>query len=343
MKLVVVSSSFQGRRRLTHVGGALIPGLHDHHIHLMALAASRLSVRCGLPEVGSETELRTALTSAPGTGWIRGVGYHELVAGMLDRETLDEFCGDRPVRIQHRSGKMWFLNSLALKQLGLEPNSNGQLFRDDALLRERLDHENTKHETLDVEATSALLASYGVTGITDATHSNSDDTARLFGRLSLSQHVMMMGDEQLPQGPLKIMLDDYDLPEIDAFRKRITGAHERNRPVAVHCVTRTELVYAVSTFLETGTIVGDRIEHASVTDDMCMELIARVWSHGGDTAQSDHGGGGASTSMMSIRKIIPICIAAAVLSMQGFPLGVAAMLRLAVPTPGPPCGLRSPA
>ena len=256
-------------------GGALIPGLHDHHIHLLALAASRRSVRCGPPEVTSTAQLRTALDSAPGTGWIRGVGYVESVSGMLDREMLDGFCGDRPVRIQHRSGKMWFLNSLACAQLGLEPSSDGQLFREDTLLRERLDHENIEQETLDVEATSDWLASYGVTGITDTTHSNNDATARLFGTLNLSQRVMLMGNEQLAEGPLKIMLDDYALPEIGAFRKRITRAHERDRPVAVHCVTRTELVFAVSTLLEAGTISGDRIEHASVTDDPAMELIAR--------------------------------------------------------------------
>jgi predicted amidohydrolase YtcJ len=86
---------------------------------------------------------------------------------------------------------------------------------------------------------------------------------------------MLMGGEQLAEGPLKIMLDDYVLPDIDAFRKRIIAAHERGRPVAVHCVTRTELVFAVSTLLQAGTISGDRIEHASVTDDLTMELIVR--------------------------------------------------------------------
>ena len=31
-------------------GGCLLPGLHDHHLHLRALAATRHSVRCGPPE-----------------------------------------------------------------------------------------------------------------------------------------------------------------------------------------------------------------------------------------------------------------------------------------------------
>ena len=32
-------------------GGALLPGLHDHHIHLLGYAASLNSVRCGPPAV----------------------------------------------------------------------------------------------------------------------------------------------------------------------------------------------------------------------------------------------------------------------------------------------------
>ena len=31
-------------------GGAALPGLNDHHIHLMAYAASLDSVRCGPPD-----------------------------------------------------------------------------------------------------------------------------------------------------------------------------------------------------------------------------------------------------------------------------------------------------
>src|SRR5687768_12237258 len=72
-----------GERVIEAQGGALLPGLHDHHIHLPALAAARASVRCGPPEVTDEAELAAAL-NRPGQGWLRGIGYHESVAGMLD-------------------------------------------------------------------------------------------------------------------------------------------------------------------------------------------------------------------------------------------------------------------
>ena len=254
-------------------GGALLPGLHDHHIHLFALAAARRSVPCGPPSATTRDELRTALETAPGEDWIRGVGYHESVAGMLDTQSLDELRDDRPVRIQHRSGKVWFINSLATRRLGIE-TTNGQLFRLDGLLRERLAED---HDLLPaVEETSRLLAGYGITGITDATYTNDSTTAALYRRLDLCQQVNLMGDESLPGGPLKVMLDDAALPELDHLQQRIAEVHGRGRPVAFHCVTRTELVFALAALRHAGTMPGDRIEHASVTDAATMRLLQEV-------------------------------------------------------------------
>ena len=251
-------------------GGAVIPGLNDHHVHLFALAAASRSIRCGPPEVRNAAELNAALARAPGAGWIRGVGYHESVAGLLTRRTIDALCGDRPVRIQHRSGKMWFLNSAAERELGLE-TTDGQLFREDHLLRERLAEDDDFRQS--VEQTSRRLAAYGVTGITDTTPTNDPRTARLFRSLELCQRVNLMGNESLATGSLKIMLDDVALPDFDALRTRIARTHERGRPVAFHCVTRTELVFALSALCDVGTINGERIEHASVTDAAAMALF----------------------------------------------------------------------
>ena len=77
-------------------GGALLPGLHDHHIHLHALAAANISVLCGPPAVTGLAQLQGALATAPGNGWIRGIGYHHSVAGELDRWILDAIVSDRP-------------------------------------------------------------------------------------------------------------------------------------------------------------------------------------------------------------------------------------------------------
>src|SRR5256885_1280524 len=74
-------------------GGALLPGLHDHHIHLLALAAAARSVRVGPGDVRGVDGFALAFRAAdavlePGR-WVRAVGYHESVAGPLDRQALD--------------------------------------------------------------------------------------------------------------------------------------------------------------------------------------------------------------------------------------------------------------
>ena len=259
-----------GERVIEARGGALLPGLHDHHIHLFSLAAARESVKCGPPEIGDRDALAAALASAGGSGWIRGVGYHESVAGLLDRRTLDTMVPERPVRIQHRSGKMWFVNSAAARILKLDAESDGRLFRRDRWLRDHVDTD------IDLAALSFELSSYGVTGVTDATPTNDDATAGEIAAAGFQQHVCAMGGEKLSRGTLKIMLDEYALPDFDSLRTRIANAHARSRPTATHCVTRAELVFALSALIEAGTLPGDRIEHASVTDDATMALVAEA-------------------------------------------------------------------
>ena len=66
------------------------------------------------------------------TAWLRAVGYHESVAGDLDRAALDRLVALRPVRVQHRSGARWVLNSAAIDRLGLEEVHRPELERDPA-------------------------------------------------------------------------------------------------------------------------------------------------------------------------------------------------------------------
>ena len=97
-------------------GGALIPGLADHHIHLFALAAQAHSLALG--GVGSASAFRArieaALAGRPPGEWLRVTGYHEAMAGELDRALLDQLAPRHPIRVQHQTGSLWMLNSLAL-------------------------------------------------------------------------------------------------------------------------------------------------------------------------------------------------------------------------------------
>lgn len=285
-----------GEAELDAEGAALLPGLHDHHLHLFSLAAARASVVCGPPQIQTVAELAAALHAAAGDhqSWLRGIGYHESVAGEINRDWLDAHGPARPLRIQHRSGRLWLLNSLALQQLevgeGCDPlervagRSTGRLYDADDWLRSRLPRQRAS-----LQAVSRVLASYGVTGVTDTTPQNSTDTWRDFAaaqaRGELLQKLMLMGDDSLDavqaqpgllRGARKFHLHEHELPVFDTLCAEIQQSHRAGRGVAFHCVTRTDLVFALAALREAGGYAGDRIEHASVTPpELLAELLAQ--------------------------------------------------------------------
>lgn len=266
-------------------GGAVLVGLHDHHVHLRALAAARHSVRVGPPEVTGPDALGQALAEATArTGpqeWVRAVGYHEVVAGPLDRHVLDRLVPAQPVRVQHRSGAMWMLNSAAVERLGLEGADHGGIERDAAgsptgrLLR--MDDwlaQRVPAFPLDLAGVGATAAARGVTGFTDATAGMADaDVGVLADALTrgdLPQRLTVMAatgpyrHPRLTPGAHKVVLDDTDLPGPDELAVTVAEAHRDGRPVALHCVTRAQLVVAVLALEAAGSIAVDRIEHGAV-------------------------------------------------------------------------------
>ncbi len=287
-----------GSTRLDGAGGALLPGLHDHHVHLLAAAAALESVALGPPHVVDRDQLALALEAAsrrtPWGAWVRGVGYHESVAGRIDRHDLDALLADRPLRVQHRSGAEWILNTAALDLLALEGVTHegiererngaptGRLFRMDAWLGERIGRS-----TPDLAEVGRAAARAGVTGFTDATPARGpDDLAPLADPGSgLRQRITVMtapgADVECPAplslGPVKVLLDDVALLALDELSAIVAAAHGRGRAVAVHCVTRVQSVLAVSALEAAGPRPGDRIEHGSVIP---AELIGTLCSLG---------------------------------------------------------------
>ena len=263
---------------LAAAGGALLPGLHDHHLHVQAMAAARDSVPCGPPAVEALDELAAALRGAsrtlPPGAWLRGVGYHESVAGALDCDSLDALVADRPVRVQHRSGALWVLNRAALRVTGLEHAApSGRLLRADRLLGARV-----PPVALDLGDVGRRLAAVGVTGITDATPGLDDGALDLLAaavaRDDLPQRLVVLGAAQLPEpghprvtlGPWKLVLDEADDTRFEpaAIADAIAAVHAAGRAVAIHCVSRVEVVVAVDALARSGSVPGDRLEHASV-------------------------------------------------------------------------------
>ena len=252
-------------------GGSLIPGLHDHHIHLNATAAAMNSVRCGPPEVQGEAALIESLNQT-GEGWLRCVGYHHSVAGEIDRAWLDKKGPDRPVRIQHRSGRLWILNSLAMEALGIVEPVNGRLLDSDLKMR-------GKAQFPDLKPLVKRLLSYGITGVTEVTPSNGFLEYENYLNAAIPLRLNIMGRAELSASQsqhLKLHYHDHDLPALEDLVGEIIQAHKAGRNVAAHCVTRAELMLTLAAIEMAGPIYGDRIEHAAIADDAAIEWMKKL-------------------------------------------------------------------
>ncbi|MGE9809634.1 amidohydrolase family protein [Janibacter sp. G1551] len=247
-------------------GGAVLPGLVDHHIHLLATAAARASV--DLSEPGGLTRL----ASAPGEGWLRAVG----AGSELTRRDLAELGIDRPVRVQHRSGALWTLNDAGIEDLLTRGGasaltrvevSTGQLWRADDRLRSLLPPAAPP----DLEGLGGDLLARGVTAVTDATPTTTPEVLDLFAD-TLPQRVLSLA--RAGSGPVKVVVPDHATPRLDDLVGTFAAAHRAGRGVAVHCVTQESLVLVAVALRTAGSVPGDRIEHAAVCDDDCAALLA---------------------------------------------------------------------
>jgi predicted amidohydrolase YtcJ len=296
-------------------GGAILPGLHDHHLHLRAAAAAAASVPLGPPEVTSAAQfaaaLRKAVDEAQGR-WIRGVGYHDSVAGRLEKLAIDRIVPQCPVRIQHRSGSLWILNTTGLgivgaereKSAGIERDEHGRptgrLWRMDGWLRSRLATAGPKLGDSQADGSaslarlSAAALARGVTGWTDATPGRTEQDALDLaaaveaGQIAQRLHLMAPADVSVQAvrnitavagvtiGPVKLLLDDWELPGIERLAGTIAVAHARQRPVAIHCVTPAQIVVATAALDLAGALAGDRIEHGALIPAALLPRLAAL-------------------------------------------------------------------
>lgn len=280
-RIAEIGVGLRGPEEIDGRGGALIPGLCDHHIHLFGLAARAESVT--LDQVAAATRSR------PPGAWIRVLDYHERDAGDLTRADLDALAPRHPLRVQHQTGSLWILNSLALEALGegddppgLE-RATGRLWRGDAWLRERMGAEPPPLAPI-----GAQLAAYGITALTDASvTTDAAGAARLAEAHrsgALPQRLTLMSADRLAPpadgaftvGPVKVLLDDHSLPDFDDFVGRVSGARHQGRNVAVHCVTAAELALTLAVFDAAGSQVGDRVEHGGVIPVEAVPALQRL-------------------------------------------------------------------
>lgn len=292
-RIVEIGSALAGEEAFDARGGAVLPGLADHHIHLLALAARMESV--ALDDATGPDDLSARIGAAtaqsPKGAWVRAVGYHERIAGDLDRAALDLLAPDHRLRVQHQSGKLWALNSAALEAVLHEGAPDcverdahgvptGRIWRGDAWLGARIGRRAP-----DLRGVGRELLALGVTAVTDASATTDDEAAILLAQArrsgALPQRLRLMSagaiapstDDAFAAGEVKVLLDEDDLPALDALLSRIESAREWGRGVAFHCVSAAELAFALAALEAAGRPAGARIEHGSVIP---AGMIARL-------------------------------------------------------------------
>ncbi len=188
-------------------GGAVVPGFHDAHMHLLAYAAALDAVDCRPSAAPSIACIQRAIArraaDTPRGEWVRAWGYDH--AALTERRhptrwDLDAAAPHHPIRLDHRSGHACALNSLGMERVGIsertpEPRGatiarhipsgvpNGLLFEMDDFLDGKIPSPPIERLAESVERAARRLLSFGVTSIQDAGRANDARRWRLMAEL----------------------------------------------------------------------------------------------------------------------------------------------------------------
>ncbi|MDQ2854425.1 MAG: amidohydrolase family protein [Chloroflexota bacterium] len=212
--------------RLVAAGtAAIVPGIHDFHLHLVGMARARRSVR--LDAAGSLeallAELRHAEAALPPDAWLSGGGWSDgLMAGSA-LQRLDEAMGDRAALLySHDSHSAW-ASVAARRAAGLTAESpdppGGRIERGadgvpNGLLREAATDlveavaPRARGPALDAALDEVLaeLAGFGITGATDAGDTTADNGTAEYAGLGDSAS-MLFGSGSRLDGRLRLTIN----------------------------------------------------------------------------------------------------------------------------------------
>ena len=214
-----------GARQIDAGPFAIVPGLHDFHLHLVGMARARriadLEDASDMDEVVARVAGAASTTSVG--SWIRGDGWHAevLAASQLDR--LEAVLGGRPALLRSHDRHSAWASRGALTIAGVGPDATdppGGRFERDArgrpngLLRESAadlvgdQAERMVGEPLAnaLRETAAELLGLGITGVTDAgdpTTSNGHGAHAALG----DSFANLAAAEQAVEGGLRVTLN----------------------------------------------------------------------------------------------------------------------------------------
>ena len=212
--------------RLVAAGtAAIVPGIHDFHLHLVGMARARRSVR--LDAVASLeallAELRRAAATLSADAWLSGAGWREGLMAGTALQRLDEAMGDRAALLySHDSHSAW-ASVAARRAAGLTAETHdppgGRIERGadgvpNGLLREAATDlveavaPRARGPALDAALDEVLaeLAGFGITGATDAGDTTADNGTAEYAGLGDSASVLFGSGSRL-DGRLRLTIN----------------------------------------------------------------------------------------------------------------------------------------
>lgn len=149
-------------------GGWLLPGLWDHHVHVLqwALAADRVP----LGEVASARDAAAVMAAAPvGDGRRIGSGFRDgLWADAPSLALLDAATGDVPTYLINADVHSVWMNSAAFRRERFAPVASGMLVEEDAFeISRRLNAVDAQTADDAVERMARAAAARGLVGLVD--------------------------------------------------------------------------------------------------------------------------------------------------------------------------------
>ena len=245
-------------KRIDCHGMTLLPGFHDAHCHLFALASRLQQLDCS-PDIAPSIADLVRLIShkarqTPHGQWLRAFGYDEHLLKEARHPTaddLDRAAPNHPVRLDHRTGHATVLNTAAMNLLGIGPHfkppAHAVVLRDDSRhptgvflemtpeIGRMMKPFRSRNEFEEgVRDTNALLLSKGITAIQDAGPNNGIEQWRTFRRLkqerTLTPRVTMMAglphadDDELQHAASPAYDEELRLGAVKIMLTSTTGA-----------------------------------------------------------------------------------------------------------------------
>ncbi len=229
-------------------GRTILPGFIDAHFHLFGFAESLITLnlepRNGIYSISDiQKKMREQSQKQPPGTWIRGRGYNEFYLAEKrhpNRWDLDSVTTIYPIKLTHRSGRAYVLNSLGLKLVGISKEAGdppeglidrnvetgeptGLLYGMGDFLGRAIPPLETDQLELGIKMANRELCALGITSIQDASPRNNLD------RWKLIQH---WKKEELLKTRVRMMLgkggfEEYQrhrfLPQVDEDQISIGG------------------------------------------------------------------------------------------------------------------------